>query len=219
MEIARGIIVPVQPDQVLSPDVYYGRPVTGIYFITEEDHYGRITFEKLDAIKISRGEWIPFEDDWEEEPPYCWVWKVDNSAWQTERYQYEKRFYGSAYEFGGNVDEMLTDFNHFVFLFHDQFVEAIAKGFWYETSDESLFGKELTKGHPFLPLPENNSFKIQASNLICQVRTNPAPIDELKKNAEFCSQKLFEFALELDGEARVDHALILTKRMANISVI
>ncbi len=212
MEIAQGIIVPISPDSVLSPQVYYADRLTGIYFTTEDDRFGRITFENLDSLKVSRGELIPYHDDWKEGQSYCWVLKVKNSSWLSERHQYEKRTYGSSYEFGGNVDEMLTDFGHFVFRFHDQFVEAIARGFWFESNSESLFGKDLIAGHPFLPLPEINATKIEAYNLICQVRTNPNPIDELKTSTKFCSQNLIEFALEFEGKASVNHALVLSQR-------
>jgi hypothetical protein len=145
MEITQGLLVPTQADSVLSPQVNYGDPLTGIYFTTQDDQFGRITFENLDSIKVSRGELIPYEVDQEEGQIYCWVLKVKNSNWLTERFQYEKRIYGKSYEFGGNVDEMLTDFSHFVFRFHDEFVEAIARGFWVEKSNENLFGKELMK--------------------------------------------------------------------------
>lgn len=217
MEIAQGIIIPIDADSVLSPQVYYADQLTGIYFTTEDNQFGRITFENLDSIKVSRGEFIPYEDDWKEGQAYCWVLKVKNSNWLSERHQYEKRTYGSSYEFGGNVDEMLTDFNHFVFKFHDQFVEAIARGFWFEKNSESLFGKELIAGHPFLPLPETNSTKIEAYNLICQVRPNPTPIEELKKNTIFCSQNLIEFALELDGKTSVNHTLVLSQRNGKLT--
>lgn len=217
MEIAQGIIIPIDADSVLSPQVYYGNQFTGIYFITEDDKFGRITFENLDSIKVSRGESIPYEEDWNEGQSYCWVLKVENSNWLRERHQYEKRTYGNSYEFGGNVDEMLTDFNHFVFRFHDQFVEAIARGFWYEKNSETLFGKDLIEGHPFCPLPKTNIIKIEAHNLICQVRTNPTPITELKKNANLCSQKLMEFALELDGNASVNRALVMSLRNGKLT--
>ncbi|EMO41399.1 hypothetical protein LEP1GSC186_2127 [Leptospira noguchii serovar Autumnalis str. ZUN142] len=209
---AKGIIIPIEADSVMSPLVNYGQPLTGIYFSTADEEYGRITFENLDAIKISRGESIPFEDDWEEGQPHCWVLKVENSNWLEERYRYEKRIYGSSYEFGGNVEEMLTDFNHLVFRFHDEFVETIARGFWFEKSQESLFGRDLIVGHPFLPLPETNTQTIEVSNLLCHVRTNPTDVAELKQNAQFCSQKLLEFALELDGKVSVNHALVLSMR-------
>ena len=139
METAQGIIIPIDADSVLSPQVYYADQLTGIYFTTEDDQFGRITFENLDSIKVSRGELIPYEDDCKEGQSYCWVLKVKDSNWLSERHQYEKRTYGSTYELGGYVDEMLTDFNHFVFRFHDQFVEAISRGFWFEKNSESLF--------------------------------------------------------------------------------
>ncbi len=212
MEIAKGIIIPVVADFVLSPDVFYGDEQTGIYFQTEDEQHGRITFENLDALKICRGENLPFVDNWEEGQKYPWVYKIENSKWLKERFDYENENYGSSYEFGGNVNEMQTDFSHYVFKFHDQFVEAIARGFWFEQDKISLFKRELQVGHPFLNLPDSNAEKFVSHNLTCQIRTNSTPEHKLISDAKFCSQKLIEFALELDGKVSVNNSLILSFR-------
>jgi hypothetical protein len=49
---------------------------------------------------------------------------------------YENKHYGKSHEFGGNVNEMLTDLKHYLFSFHDQFMEIIARGFWFEESEQ-----------------------------------------------------------------------------------
>ena len=38
----------------------------------------------------------------------------------------------------------------------------------------------------------------------CHVRVNPKPLDRLVADSRFCSQPLYQFALELDGSASVD---------------
>lgn len=212
MEIAKGIRIPVIADFVLSPDVFYSDHLTGIYFQTEDDNFGRITFENLDALKVCRGELLPYKDDWNQNERYPWVFKVENSKWQAERYKYEKKHYGSSYEFGGNVDEMKTDFSHFVFKFHDEFVDVIARGFWYEQSASRLFKKKLQEGHPFLHLPDTNVERLTAHSLTCQIRRNPKSNEELILNAALCSQKIMQFALELKGKPTVDYTLILSYR-------
>lgn len=212
MELAKGIIIPVVADFVLSPDVYYGNELTGIYFQTEDEQFGRITFENLDALKICRGELLPYSNNWIEGQEYPWVFKVENSNWQIERYNYEKKIYGNSYEFGGNVEDMITDFSHYVFRFHDQFIEVIASGFWFEQDEVSLFKKELTKDHPFLNLPETNAEKFIAHSLTCQVRKKIKSNKELIADAKFCSQKLIEFALELDGITSINNSLVLFYR-------
>jgi hypothetical protein len=212
MEIAKGIIIPVVADFVLSPDVFYGEDLSGIYFQTADEQYGRITFENLDALKICRGENLPFTDNREDGQEYSWVYKIEKSKWLKERFDYENENYGTSFDFGGNVSEMLTDFSHYVFKFHDQFVEVIAEGFWFEQDKTSLFKRELQVGHPFLNLPECNAEKYVSHNLTCQVRTNSKPQDKLVSDAKFCSQKLIEFALELDGKASVNNSLILSYR-------
>jgi hypothetical protein len=100
MEIVKQRGIPIVADSVLTPDLHYGK-CTGIYFITNNDKHGRITFENLDAIKICRGEYMPYEFDWESCEDCSWIFQIENSKWLAERYGYEKECYGAAYEFGG----------------------------------------------------------------------------------------------------------------------
>jgi len=216
MESLKGINIPVIADSVLDPELYYGHKITGIYFQTEDDLFGRITFYNLDALKVCRGEVIPYECDWGVHAPGTWIFKVNNSKWLKERFEYEHENYGSAYEWGGDVSEMLTDFSHYLFSFHDQFIEVVAKGFWFEKDSKSLFGKELQDGHPFLPLPEAPEKKILAYNLTCQVRVNTNHTSDIIANSAYCPQKLFEFALELDGRTSVNNTVIITSHQGKV---
>lgn len=211
MEIARGLYIPIEADSVLSPNLYYGDPLTAIYFITADEKYGRITFEKIDSIKVSRGEHFPYQYERNQKYPYCWVRIVENSSWLGERFNYENKYYGSSYEFNGDVNEMLSDFKHYVFIFHDEFIEVLAKGIWFEENSESLFGKELSSGHPLLPIIESNVVKFEAYGLTCQARINAKDEEELKQDSVFCSQKLIQFALELENTS-INHTLSLTYR-------
>lgn len=215
MELAKGLIIPVWADRVLSPDFYYG-DYTGIYFQTRNDEFGRITFSNLDAVRICRGEELPFADDWQTGAKLPWVYRVENSRWLRERYDYEHRHYGAAYEFGGNVGEMLTDFSHYIFQFHDQFIEVIARGFWFEQSAETLFRRELTSGHPLLPLPETDVADAEIDGLRVQTRFNPLPVKEVVENAAFCPQKLMEFAVGLEHGYSVIQTLGIAQRQGQI---
>ncbi|MBW1297909.1 hypothetical protein [Aquimarina litoralis] len=214
-EILHRIKIPIIADSVLSPQVHYGNvhhhePITGIYFNTQDEHYGRITFENFDSLKVCRGEMLPIDYDWETHERGVWIFKVENSQWLVDRYTYEKKHYGGSYEFGGDVEEMKTHFNHYIFSFHDQFVEVISRGFWFEKSDETLFGKPLQKGHPFLTISDMEYDSFEEHTLTYRYWVHKVSIEELVHNAQFCTQTLMEFALELDGKARVDHRLTLT---------
>ena len=121
METVKQIRIPVIADSVLSPEFFYGDG-TGIYFVTGDDQYGRITFENLESVKICRGEVMPYKVDYSLGDRGTWIYQVENSKWQQERFDYENRYYGKSYEFGGDVNEMLTDFKHYLFSFHDQFI-------------------------------------------------------------------------------------------------
>ena len=202
MEKVIPIKIPVVADYVLSPDILYSsKPLEdAIYFTTEDDQYGRITFDNLDAIKVCRGEYIPYDFDYSRSTADEWVYQIENSKWQQERFEYENKHYGDSYEFGGDIKEMLTDFKHYLFVFHDQFVEVVTRGFWFEKSAENLFKKELTSGHPRLPLTDEDMELMTVQSLNCQIRKNPKSEAELVHDATFYRQKLFEFTLIFDGD-------------------
>ena len=101
MELVKRIKIPVIADPVLSPDVYYGDNLTGIYFQTHDDQFGRITFNNLDTIKVCRGEMMPYEYNWGAYERGVLVFKIENSKWLTKRFKYENDNYDQSYEFGG----------------------------------------------------------------------------------------------------------------------
>lgn len=212
MELVKKIKIPVIADSVLSPDVYYGNNLTGIYFYTQDKNFGRITFSNLDAIRVCRGEMIPYEYDWSLHERGVWIFKIENSNWLSERYTYENIHYGDYYEFGGNVNNMLTDFNHYLFSFHDQYVEVIAKGFWFEKDNVPLFKKPLQANHPFLNLPSIEVVKFTSHNLTCQVIKSIKSNEEIIANAAYCPQKLMQFTLEIEDKASINHTLTLQYR-------
>ena len=217
--LIRGMPVDVKADLALSPTVHYGEPFSSLLFPVEDGRKGRVTFETLDALRVCRGEHPPY--DQATDSPLFWVSTVDNSPWLRERYLYESTYYRDAYEFDGDVDEMLRDFSHYLFTFHDEFVEAIASGIWIDVAWDALDGKDVPANHPFLPLPESAvTDYLRVHDLVCQVRRNPLDPDQLIKNARLCSQPLLHFALELDGEAKVGWQLSLRLRAGQpISVL
>lgn len=216
MESVKSIKIPVVANSVLSPDVFYGDNATGIYFETEDDQFGRITFNNLDAIKVCRGEAMPYEYTWGGDDSGTWVFKIENSKWLAERFKYEKENYGNSYEFGGNVNEMLTDFTHYLFSFHDQFVEVIARGFWFEKSENSLFKQPLQQGHPFLNLPETKVEKFEVAGINYKVTFNPTSVDQLVIDSQYCEQPLIEIAIELEGEYSALQRLVIMQRRGKL---
>jgi hypothetical protein len=211
-QLAHGLKVPLKAHSVDSPTVQYGGGMTVIHFTTDEGRWGRITFERLDSIKISRGEYEPFPSALADS--FHWVNIVSNSVWLRERYEYEKKYYGGAYNFGGNVDEMVTDFSHYVFSFHDQFVEVLAAGIWFESGDTTLGSRDPDSDHPLRGLAHiEPSERFEESGITCQVRRNPLSNHELESRAHLCSQTILEVAAELDGlVGRTDWSLTLRVR-------
>lgn len=194
--------VPLQADSVDSPIVHYGEPVTAIHFLTKNGRWGRVTFERLDSIKVSRGEHEPFPLSPNVVDGTHWVKTISNSVWLQERYEYESRHYKTAYNFGGNVNEMLEEYSHYVFNFHDEFVEAIAAGIWFEVDDAMLCDHELDSSHPLRGLSHLDPAEhFEGSGIRCFVRRNPMSNEEIHRAATLCSQTVFEIGAELDGSA------------------
>ena len=217
MEVVKAIKISVIADAVLSPDVYYGDGITGIYFETEDEKFGRITFQNLDAIKICRGELMPYKYNYENNgSDIIWIYKIENSQWLAERFKYENQHYGSSYEFGGNVNEMLTDFGHYLFSFHDEVVEVIARGFWFEEAENNLFKQPLQAGHPFLNLPETESKLFETAGIRYKAIFNTTSLDQLVRDSQFCEQRLIEIAIEFAGKYSVSYTLMLMERQGQL---
>jgi hypothetical protein len=212
-----GIAVPELADSVLSPIVSYGDGPASINFVTADGRWGRVTFEKLDSIRVSRGEYEPYPSDWKEGDSLHWVSVVAYSPWLRERYEYEKLHYGQAYEFTGDVDEMLRDFSHYVFSFHDQFVEILCAGIWFETAEEYIGNREPDSNHPLQDLPPSSEPDFfEAYGITCHIRRNARPLDEIVKDAALCSQKLLQFAAALDGSTHASWTLTLRVREGKV---
>lgn len=203
------IQIPVIADYVLSPIVIYREEFTSINFETEDEEFGRITIQNMDAIKICRGELPPYDDATEIDDYIVgtWVYKVENSEWLEERYQYEKEYYEQSYEWGNSVEEMLTDYSHYFFRFHDEFVEVIAKGFWFEQGKESFVGKPLFKNHPFLAIENGFSDELIVSDKKYFFKDNSLGVKTLEKQAQFCQQKLIEVWLSLPKDDFIEGSL------------
>lgn len=205
--------VPLKADPVDAPIVQYGGGMTAIHFPTSDGKWGRITFEKLDSIRICRGEYAQFPSAPDEADSFSWVSTVSNSRWLQERFEYEKEHYGKAYRFDGDVEEMRTDFSHYVFSFHDQFVEAIAGGIWFESAGSMLGERAPDPDHPLrglAHLPSSETF--ETAGILCRVRRNPLSMEELERRAHLCSQPLLEVFAELDGRVGTDWSLTLRIR-------
>jgi hypothetical protein len=213
-EIARAIEIPFQPDLVLGPElVHQDLPTDALYYVTEQDEPVRVTFERKDAVRVCRGEYLPYEEG---DPPGEGLFSlfiVDNSRWLRERHAYESRFYRDCYEWGGDVDEMLTDYDHYLLHFHDEFVEAIAAGIWFEKHPEPFAGDQLPAEHPLAPLPASAMTEpFQVGEVTWEVRTNPKSLEEIRWGACYCSQTLYEFRPDRDGSGRPDFRLDVRER-------
>src|SRR5580700_1406803 len=166
MQKSQAVEVPLDADEVASPIVRYGHPLTAIFFPTKlstlgvNPGWGRVTFERLDSLQCCRGEYSPYEaDDYR-----AWVHEVSDSQWLRERHDYEMGYYTTP---------LLDEYHHYVFAFHDEFVEAIAMGIWVESMGLAI-SDEIASDHPLMPLAATLPAEAFVLNrLQCEIRTNP----------------------------------------------
>ena len=196
-EVAVALRVPLIADPVDSPQVRWGSSAPGgdhltavVFPVRDEESIGRVTFEELDAIRVARGEYLPFEQRDESYEGWEWVYVVENSRWLEERHRYEDHHYDSP---------LVESHDHYVFSFHDEFVEAIARGIWLD-KPEAVRPFSLPATHPLRELPEDTATERSESfGVGWELRMNPTPIDQLIEASRFCSQRLFQYNLILDG--------------------
>lgn len=171
-----------------------------LFFETAEGSLGRVTFEGLDAVRASRGEVAPCDDGHDFS---SWVYNVLNSTWLAERH---------AYEWSNYETPLLGTHQHYLFRFHDEFVEAIAEGIWVDTvspSDPFTVGTN----HPGSTLPLGDVVdQGEAHGLAWKVRSTEVDQQTLVANSELCSQRLFEFSLSLDGKDGVCASALVRTR-------
>jgi hypothetical protein len=212
---ARVIEVPLEADPVAPPRLVYGSldVISGseldsgydaIYFqVAESGLLGRVTFEGLDAVRAARGEVLPYRMG----PggrKRRWVFAVDGSSWLDERHDYELRRYSTP---------LTGTHQHFVFAFHDQFVEAIAEGIWLDIPDQAR-PYDRPDPHPLAELGSGipaERFR-SASGIDWELRRAPGTDSELIAGSRLCSQHVYQLNLLLDGDSRVSASIWLRTR-------
>jgi hypothetical protein len=208
MEIARGIDVPLRADSIERPEVRYrvgansATSMTCIVFtIADETNcVGRVTFEGFDSIRCCRGEYMPYKIDRvdKDHSEYPWVFEVDNSSWLKQRHEYENGHYKTP---------LLEEYIHYLFSFHDEFVELIAQGIWFEKVRHEQVNAAPSAEHPLMGLPESlPSEDFVIDGIHCLVRRNPLPPKEMIERSQLCSQILFQYFLTLDGQTKPSYA-------------
>jgi len=157
-----------------------------LFFETAEGLLGRVTFEGLDAIRASRGEVAPYDDGHDFS---SWVYTVRKSGWLKERHAYEWKNYETP---------LLETHSHFLFRFHDEFVEAIAEGIWLDTAS-AADPFAVSEGHPLLPNFMGSVVNQGVTHgLAWKIRSVDRSPSSLVADSALCSQPLYEYFLHLD---------------------
>jgi hypothetical protein len=192
-EEAVALRVPHIAHRVWSPQVRWGslresrEDLTAIVFwLDDDDSLGRVTFEGLDAIRVARGEFEPYEDRAGHYEGWEWAYVIENSRWLEERHRYEDHHYDYP---------LIESHDHYLFRFHDEFVEAIARGIWLDEPEAARpFARPAA--HPLWELPPDTlTERTRSSGVEWELRTNPIPGDQLVHASRLCSQRLFQYNL------------------------
>ncbi len=116
---------------------------------------------------------------------------------------------------------MLTDFDHYLLQFHDEFVEVIAGGIWFELGDVPQAAGGWQPGHPKLGLgPEHVAESFAYKGVSCELRHSPHPLRALRQRALLCAQPVLASTLRLDGAvARAAFTLTIRERRGHTTCI
>ncbi len=202
----------IEPDSVDGPEVRYGEHGASLDYPRRHGGWARVVFDRWDSLRVSRGEYPPYAAADVENDRHSSISIVRPSTWLRERYEYERRHYGEAYAFTGQVDEMLREFEHYLFSFHDQFVEVVAGGVHFDLSD-APHDRALYQRPGWADLPESCvAHRWQCSAITCQIRLDSRPRDAIIAASRFCDQSIVQVALELDGRASVSQRLSVRTR-------
>jgi hypothetical protein len=207
--IQNGIVVPVVADTLEAPVIIYKSGFVALDFLSADGvTWWRVSFESLDALRVSKGEFEPYLSGQVNQEPNRWVSIVKDAPWLLERCEYDHEWYGGISNWSETVIEMVREFDHYVFTFHDEYVEVIARGFWIDEL-EGWTPEQV----PFSDLSETAHVeKCQVHGISYEIRTNPKPMGELIEKSSFCSQNLFQFAVEIGGVFSVDWSVKLRTR-------
>lgn len=211
----RGVGVPLAADTVAPPSLVYGSldvasgsdrddGYAAIYFrVAGSGALGRVTFEGLDAVRAARGETLPY-DVRPRSGERDWVFAVDSSSWLEERHDYELQRYSTP---------LAGSHQHFVFQFHDEFIEVIAEGIWVDLADPARPGAGPEQ-HPLAALDRGIRGERFLSNagIEWELRRSPRSDAELISGSELCSQRLYQLNLILDGRSREGASIWLRTR-------
>ena len=93
---------------------------------------------------------------------------------------------------------MLTDTHHYLFVFHDEFVEVLARGLWFERAAEPWTPvAPLTPDHPARPLtPETRVEQGEHNGVRFELRASSRSAAELVADGRLHSQPVFELVLD-----------------------
>jgi hypothetical protein len=108
---------------------------------------------------------------------------------------------------------MLTEFDHYLFQFHDQFVEVIAAGVHFENHPTPPAGRRLAErpGWDWLSdsLPEE---RWTESGIEFRLRTTADESSKVVAASTLCDQVVLDLRIELDGRLTNSHRLCVRTR-------
>jgi hypothetical protein len=180
---ARAFDPYVAPRPASPPEITSKGIMAVLSFESIDRRHVRVTFEKLDSIRIARGG-APYEvpPELEDRPDELRVAIVEGSRWLEERRGYVAE--GSSAQ-------------HYVFFFEGEIVEALAEGFWVEYPEEGATIEST--GMASMPLGAISTFDVDG--IMVEVFETSSPIKEVLSAARLGSQVLYQCAAHHGGES------------------
>lgn len=214
---AHAFEVPHRPSLTYPPQLVHGPEGTALLYPARGDRYFvRVSFEALHGFRLMGDDSPPYPEELGA-VGYTGVYLIENSPWLRERI--EQRRAGSLARYGEvetsrpQLEAMRTHLEHYLFNFHDESVEVLARGIAFETSRRPFALDAPPKRRPWEDLSSRRvTERFVVAGIRCQVRTHPLPLEELLEQARYCSVPRYQFALEGLGAASVVASLRLRVR-------
>jgi hypothetical protein len=123
-----------------------------------------------------------------------WVYEISDSPWLLECHVYESKHYQT---------QLTGLYLHYLFIFHDVYIEAIAEGIWFDRPDSGA-PSALPPDDPLAGLDRHPAWETRQSpsGIVWEIRRSPKRDATLIEGSRLCSQRLHQFNLVLDGRSR-----------------
>lgn len=115
------------------------------------------------------------------------------------------------YEFAHYQTPLLGSYQHYLFSFHDEFVEAIAQGIWLDQPEHPT---APPTDHPLAEFPQSVAAEsyLSRSGRRWELRRTMRDAQDLLLASNLCSQRLYQFNIVLEDRSSPGAGVFLRTR-------